>query len=163
MSKNVLRIIIYIFSILSITGCSTFTTSSNIKTAQITELNQTYNGPLLKITATDIKSISSPYNEEEIIIGVRFIIENSSTNNFLLSPINFSAYVDNITAQGSINSELNVAGEKLNGEIASGKSAKGFYAVEAPKDAKQIEVRIEEAFEKSYAVFVFDVPAIIVN
>ncbi len=124
----------------------------------ITALNQTYEGTIVDIKATDMKVVNDPLEDAGVIIGVRFVITNKTKKDFYLGPSSFSAYVDDIVADGRTTTDFNEAGEELGGNIAPGKSAVGYYAVEASKDAQKVEIRIEEVFEKKYATFIFDIP-----
>lgn len=131
------------------------------QTQTITELNQPSDGPILEITATDIQSVNDPLNDDDIVVGIRFVVENKSKKDFFLGYSLISAYVDDVTADGdtvSVFNDYDKSGEDLHGNIAPRKFAKGYYAVNAPKDAKKIEVRIEVGIK--YVSFIFDIPPV---
>lgn len=133
---------------------------SSPESEPITELNQQYEGEVLKIFASDIQVVSDPFKNDSVIIGIRFVIENASEKDFFLGPSSFSAYIDDIVTQGQTTTNFNEAGEELHGNIAPGKSVAGYYSVNASKSADKVEIRIEEIFERKYATFIFDIPPI---
>lgn len=126
----------------------------------ITELNQTYNGSVLDITATDIQIVDASYRDKDrIYIEVRFIVNNTSKRNYDLAGYRFNSYVDDVTAYGSSYAYSNDAGEDLSGTIAPGKSAVGYYSVYASKGAKKVEIHIEET-DKKTVIFILDMPPV---
>ena len=55
---------------------------SSPESEPITELNQQYEGEVLKIFASDIQVVSDPFKNDSVIIGIRFVIENASEKDF---------------------------------------------------------------------------------
>lgn len=132
--------------------------SIKTNTQTITELNRTYHGSVLNITATDIKTIDDSLNKDGICIAVRFVIENKSDTDFRMGGSLINPYVDDITADGDTYAFFNEPGEGLNGTIAPGKSSVGYYSIHASKDAKVVEIQIKES-SNTKVIFVFNVPS----
>ena len=137
---------------------SCFGKDAKPQTQTITGLNETYHGSVLNITATDVKVVKDPYDKSCIHIEVRFVVENVSNKDFNMGGYLIDPYVDDVTAYGSVSAYSNKAGESLQGTIAPGKSAVGYYSVLASKDAKVVEIQIEESSNRK-AIFIFDVPS----
>ena len=138
-------------------------TSSDVTETEpviITELNQSYNGSILKITATDIKAIHDS-GTDNIIVGVKFIVENVSNNDFYLSGKNTSAYVDDVTTSENGGYLFDASGKELGGNIAPGKRSEGYRSVCCSRNAKVVEFSFEESYNLSQNVFfAFDLSAI---
>ncbi len=140
----------------------TFTFAANKETV-ITELNQPYQGNNIRIIATDIKSINTSSSNEQIIIGVKLVVENTSDKEEYLGPSLITAYVDDTTTQRISSGDFDKDGEGLFGEIAPGKRMTGYYCVNASKNARQIELQISESYfftNKQKVVFIFDIPPV---
>ena len=133
---------------------------SSSKTTTITELNESYHGSILKITATDLKALPNPDNADEILVGIKFKYENVSKNDsFLIWGSNIEGYIDDVAVghwgEHYFNEpEVGLIGTKL----SPGKQTAGYYCLRASKDAKNIEVRITEKYNQKYVSFVFKIP-----
>ena len=138
-----------------------FSACNNATTKEIKELNTPYNGSVLKITATEIKAIPKPSESDRIIIGVRFIVENISNEDFYLSGKIMSTYVDDVTTDETGSAYFDKPGESFGGHIASGKRTEGYRCVDVSKDAKFVEFYFRETYSPTKtAVFIFEVPSV---
>ena len=125
----------------------------------ITELNQPYNGSVLKITATEIKAVESPSGtNDEIIIGVKFVVENVSRKEWQQTRQGMTAYVDDVAQPQKYDTKH--FSDSLEGRIAPGKFTIGYYCVQASKNAKLIEIHFDEVSNKKTAIFILDIPSI---
>ncbi len=171
MSKQAVRIcgvitacICCVVLILAIHSCSARSSTGPYEhltlSEPITELNQTYEGSILKITATDIKAVQSVYSSDEIVIGVQFTVENVSNEEVLLTTSSIQAFYDDFVADSA--SEDFLADDfGVSVEIPPGKRAIRAYYLKAPKDVSAIELRFPEGYlSKQYATFIFDVPPV---
>ncbi len=157
-------LICFLPSVISAIKGSIGTYKGSIGTEKITELNKTYEGDLI-ITATDIKVIDNPYEEDDnnIIVGVRFEVTNNSSIDYS-SLYGIDAYVDDVKARDHNSAEFDTNNEALyTSGIAPGKKVMGYATAEATKDSKKVEFLFEEP---SYTgsgktiSFVFDIPAV---
>ena len=127
----------------------------------ITELNQPYEGGGLRITVTDIHAVKHPEASDKINIEVYWVFENISNKEKYVNDARAKAYVDDISAPSSYSLEHYRQGIE-NDNLAAGKRTEGYYCVEAPKDARQFELRYYEeysAFGVNVA-FVFGIPPV---
>lgn len=138
--------------------------SDNHKNTTITELNETYTGKLL-ITATDIKTIVNPYDEEnnETIVGVRFEVTNNS--DVLYGSFNsIKSYVDDVAVDTGSSSLLDGGAENLyKSNIDPGKKVMGYATAIANKNSKKVEFIFDEPTlrgDSKKISFVFDIPPI---
>lgn len=128
----------------------------------ITELNETYTGKLI-ITATDIKVIENPNDNNTTIVGVRFEVTNNS-NEYYSSVYGIDTYVDDVMV-GDYHSHLfNKGNEELYySGISKGKKVMGYVTAEAYKDSKKVEIVFEEPSLYGNAKkisFVLDIPPV---
>lgn len=144
--------------VLSFLGCSA-TASQKIRgSAQespesetITELNQTYEGTLLNITATDIQFVRNSL--DACVVGVHLVVENVSGKSFILARSDIDTYIDDVAKIRTIEPSF---GEDLpTVTIEPGKRAEGYVSVDAPEDAEVIELYYDGTL-----VFIFDIPPI---
>ena len=111
----------------------------------IEELNQAYEGSILKITATDIKTVQSEYSSDEFVIGVQFSVENVSNEDVMLTDSSIQAFYDDVVANSA--SGFFLADDFGRGvEIPPGKRAIRAYYLRAPKDVNIIELRVPEGY-----------------
>ena len=123
----------------------------------ITELNQPYEGSVLRITATEIETINYPSGG--MVVSIKFVVENvSKSESRLIWGNDMEGYIDDVaTSQTFIIGYPDLIGQT----IAPGKRAEGYYCLPCSKDAKIIEVRIRDAkYSEQFAVFVFDIPPV---
>ena len=155
--------ILSIFSIICIlfcVSCGTNQSRSSNNVTYITKLDETFEGKYLKITATNIITYPSyDSSGSDLIVGVRFIIQNISDEDYSFNAKNISAHVDNVSAQFSTLYPLANSNESLWGVIMPEGYAKGYCYVNAPKGAKTVQIRItDDYFKRTFASFVFDIP-----
>lgn len=138
--------------------------ASDVNASIITELNKTYTGDLI-ITATDIKVIDNPDEEdsENIIVGVRFEITNNSNIDYY--PSNYiDAYIDDVKVSGLHSELFNRYNENLyQRDVAPGKKVMGYVTATATRDSKKVEILFEEPSYYTGAKiisFVFDIPPV---
>lgn len=148
--------VIAFFSLWEVSSKKTNNTSSLFT---ITELDKPYVGKTIKVTATEIKTTQNPTLSDQMFIGVYFTIENICNEEILFRDSDITAYVDNIS---TIIYPGGVFGKDLfSTTLIPGKQTSGFFCVNAPKNAKIIELYIEEHDNnKKVAVFTFDIPPI---
>jgi len=157
-------------AMLSFTACSTedyvakldaiIGSGASAEAETIMELNQPYEGSALKITATEIKTAPASYENDKIVIGVKFDIENVSSKDSRFSVSSISPYVDDVAVSNTYGSDF---GDHLSSAtIAPGKRALGYFYVKAPKDAEIIELHYRDnyAINGGSAVFIFDIPPV---
>lgn len=124
-------------------------------------LNETAVFDDIKVTATEIKeSLGKTYFEPEngnVFVGVKFTVENISQETQSISSILlFDAYVDDVKCDYSIGANIAFDEGTLDGEIAAGKKMVGWYAVEVPKEWKDIEFEVKSSWlSTSKAKFTF--------
>ncbi len=122
---------------------------------KITELNKTYEGDL-KITATDIKVIKNPDNEDMLIVGVKFFIENNSRKTY--RPYNkISCYVDNMAATEASSKYFDSV---IGSNLGYGKKTTGYISVLVEENAKEFEIQFLDHQYDNCVNFVFDIPAV---
>ena len=128
---------------------------------QTFKLNETAVFKTLKFTATQMEeSAGQNYMkpaEGKVFVGVKFIIENVSDEEQVISSILlFDAYVDDVKCAESFSGSVAFDGETLNGTIAPGKKLIGWYVVEAPKNWSNIELNVQSSLlSNSSAKFFF--------
>lgn len=138
----------------------------SFKGTTITELNKTYNGDLI-ITATDIKAINSPTDQDSIFIGVRFEVENNSSISYSLYTRTLSAYVDDV-ATDTITGVCEAYIDKKNEELFAvnmdpGKKTMGYIFVKTNKNSKKLEFIFDEptlSGDSKKISFIFDIPPV---
>lgn len=115
----------------------------------------------LKFTATELKESQGTKLTEpdagKTFVGVKFEVENiSNESQNVSSVLLFSVYADDVKCEYSIKAQLSFDEGTLDGEIAPGKKAIGWYAVEVPENWEKLEFDISpEFFSTSSARFVF--------
>ena len=153
MCKSAVRL----FSLLLCGICIIFCSSCNgfsSSPVTITKLNETYEGSTAKVTATEIKT-KSVTSTDEILIGVKFKIENISNKDLSHFTSAINAYVDDAYAERKVRDDF---GDDLYGAIiAPGKYLSGYHYVTAPANAKFIELHFDENGDS--AIFAFDIPS----
>ncbi len=123
-------------------------------------LNDTAVFDAIKVTASEIKesegkSFFTP-GEGNVFVGVKFTIENTSDEaQNISSVLLFDAYLDGVKLEYSISAAAAFDGT-LDGEITPGKKLVGYYAVEVPKDWKELELQVKSSWLlNNRAAFVF--------
>lgn len=139
----------------------------NVKNLEpITKLNETYVGDLI-ITATDIKAINSPTDQDSIFIGVRFEVENNSSISYSLYTRTLSAYVDDV-ATDTITGVCEAYIDKKNEELFAvnmdpEKKTMGYIFVKTNKNSKKLEFIFDEptlSGDSKKISFIFDIPPV---
>ena len=132
--------------------------SSNAKV--VTELNQTYRGSRVNITALEIKSVELPKLDsgDEMVVLVKFAIENTTKSDEYACI--YSASVDGMETSDSFWQDALVNSEKkISVIITPGKRAEGYLGAVVPKGTKTIEFRVADiGAQNKYAVFLLDTP-----
>ena len=126
----------------------------------IAELNQPYEHNGIKVTATYIESAVNPYamSNNQSVIGVKFVFENVSKEEYMVNSACMKAYVDAVLATQCLYATPD---NLVIGNIMPGKRIEGYYCVEATKDAKKIELNYNDDYEgKVNVTFVFDIPPV---
>ncbi len=115
----------------------------------------------LKFTATELKESQGTQFFEpaagKTFVGVKFEIENISNESQSVSSILlFDAYADDVKCEYSFTAQSSFSEGTLDGEIAPGKKAIGWYAVEVPENWAKLELDVSsELFSNGSARFVF--------
>jgi hypothetical protein len=96
---------------------------------------------------------SSGYIKDEPAAGKTFIILNFTVKNVgdedeYINPFNYEAYVDDVSISVAPPLFYNYEGEELSGDIAAGKMAKGYVALEVSKTFEKIEFIYDDFGEK---------------
>ena len=160
MLKRFFQIFVLVLCVSAMFSCTACNSTNKVAESEaITELNSPNEDAVLKITATDIKTVRDE-DGDGIIVGVRFVVENVFNEDYYLSGRMQSAYVDDIAADKSYKYRLFDDSETtLGGRIAPGKRSEGYWCVEAPKDAEVVEFRFRTDYSSAtYLVFIFDIP-----
>lgn len=144
--------------VFSVCGCldsePTKETNSNTETMveevkeQIFGLNETAVFDTLKITATEIKESKgkSFFEAEEgkVFVGINFTVENISDEEQTVSSLLlFDGYVDDISCDYSFSAGVAFDSKTVDGTIAPGKKAVGYYTIEAPENWAKIELDVK--------------------
>lgn len=163
--KQVILILLPVFVVLIVAAIIMFFNIFDNKSTIITELNETYTGDLI-ITATDIRTIKKPEDDEKILVGVRFIVENNSSSPHSIYARYLHCYVDDIETAVPLDVRqyfkdyINAENETLHATIYPGKKALGYEVVEAKKTSKQVEFIFDlPSYEKTVS-FIFNIPPI---
>ncbi|MBQ2746424.1 MAG: DUF4352 domain-containing protein [Clostridia bacterium] len=160
-------ILLAIFIIVLVFIFSFLLPTRNVKNLEpITKLNETYVGDLI-ITATDIKAINSPTDQDSIFIGVRFEVENNSSISYSLYTRTLSAYVDDV-ATDTITGVCEAYIDKKNEELFAvnmdpGKKTMGYIFVKTNKNSKKLEFIFDEptlSGDSKKISFIFDIPPV---
>lgn len=126
-------------------GASTQNSKTESK-EEIFSLNETAVFSDLKFTATEIKESNGETwfapETGNVFVGVNFTIENiSSEEQDISSILLFEVYADDVKCDYSFTAAA-AFGDTLDGSIAPGKKMVGWYAVEVPKEWKNMEVHV---------------------
>lgn len=166
---RILAILMAVVMMLSLTACIDSAptkelieaTSSKTAKEETFALNESAVFSNLKFTATEIKESQGdgffvPENGN-VFVGVKFTIENISNEEQTVSSLLlFEGYVDDIKCDFSLNASCAFDEGELDGSIAAGKKLVGWYALEVPKDWKEIELDVQSSWiSNSAAKFVF--------
>lgn len=142
-------------------GDSPKTTTSTTVGDEKFGLNETAVFENIKVTATKIEeSKGNEFIKPEkgnIFVGVNFTIENiSNEEQSMSSLLLFDAYIDGVKTEYSLSANTAFNKGTLDGALSAGKKMVGYYAVEAPKDWKEISLEVKsEWLSSSKAEFVF--------
>lgn len=138
---------------------STNSTSESEETFGITD-TAVFN--TIKVTAEELKeSTGKNYFEPDngnVFVGVRFTIENTSEEDQTISSLLlFDAYCDGTKCDYSINANCAFNEGTIDGTLAPGKKMTGYFAVEVPKDWKELELQVKSGWLSNIkAAFVFN-------
>ncbi len=149
------------------TGAKSTSTSSKAnsvasKAKENFSIGETATFKTMKITAEEMKeSNGKEYFEApegKVFVGVKFTIENISEKDQSMSSILlFDAYTDGVKSDFSFTASMAFDEGTIDGTVAPGKKLVGWYAVEAPKDWKEIELQIKSSWLSSgKAIFVIN-------
>lgn len=116
--------------------------------------NETVTLKDLKITLEDVDDsngaeyFEAPEGKE--FVGFKVSIENISDKDQAISSLLlFDAYIDSVKADYSINAAMAFSEGTLDGNVSPGKKLIGWYAIETPKDWKEIELEIKSSWLSS--------------
>jgi len=118
----------------------------------------------ISVTATEIKkSGGSDFfepDEGKIFVGVKFVIENTSSEDQSISTLLlFDAYADDVKLDYSISAAMAFDEGTLDGNVSPGKRLEGYYGVEVPISTQKLEFEVKSGWLNSgKAVFLFDMP-----
>ena len=129
----------------------------------ITEINTPYIGDHLKITATEIKAVQNPTESHQISVGIYWIVENISNEEFSYKNGSLVAYVNNESVERDYGYSLfsNFGKELSYASLAPGKHTSGYFCVNIPEDAEIIEIHYTEWMNmQTSAIFKFDIPPV---
>lgn len=134
------------------------------KTEPVLEINKTYEGSWIDVTAYDIKAFETPELKEnnQILVIVGFEIKNTaSQKDYYVGSCDL--YVDDIAvSENLLNGVEKGAEQRLNAtKLAPGKRTRGYVGANVPSGAQNLEVRIDDddATDTS-AVFILDIPPV---
>ena len=122
-------------------------TATDVPTQKTYGLNETATIDAFAFTATELTESNGTQfikpDEGKIFVGIKFTIENISTQNESLSSILlFEPYCDDIKAEQSIMAS-SIFGDSLNGDLSPGKKMIGYYAIEVPTNWSTIELEVK--------------------
>jgi len=162
-----IRVLLTIVCLISICGIPS---SKDIKITSLNEpykLKGIYYG--IQLTAVDVETVS--YSKNQMYIGVKFFVKNTSIFAILFERNGFAAYVDDEPVEPALPSEFT---PRLAGRVhwfvdfsAYGLDAPtygkltGYCSVLAPKDSKKIEIVFMfggRTSPKQKVSFVLDIP-----
>lgn len=170
--KHLVCALICMTLVFSLTGCeeptkeigkSTDTTVSTPQTGpkeEVFYLNETAVFENLKITAAELKESNGKSfmeaEEGKIFVGIKFIIENISEEEQVVSSLLlFDAYANDVNCDFSLSAAA-AFDNTVDGTIAPGKKLVGWYAVELPEDWEKLELDVQaDILSKTKARFVF--------
>lgn len=115
----------------------------------------------LKFTATEIKESNGDgfFTPEanKVFVWVKFTIENISDEEQTVSSLLlFEGYADDVMCEYSFNAACAFSDGTLDGTIGPGKKLIGWYALEVPKNWKEIELDVQSNWlSNSAAKFIF--------
>ena len=168
--KKALSAVLAIVLCLSLVGCTVDEEPSKelasvSSTAEEREavfgLNESAVFTNLKFTATEIKESDGTDfftpEKDNVFVGIKFTIENISDEAQSVSTmLLFEGYADDIKLEYSVSAACTFDEGTLDGDIAPGKKLVGWYALEAPKDWKTIELQVQSNWlSNNPAKFVF--------
>ena len=116
----------------------------------------------IKVTAEELKeSTGKNYFEPDrgnVFVGVKFTIENISNEDQTISSLLlFEAYCDRTKCDYSVSANCAFDEGTLDGTLAPGKKMTGYFAVEVPKDWKELELQVKSGWLSNMkAAFVFN-------
>ena len=121
----------------------------------ILAINETIQASGLSFNAREIKrhpgtTFVRPSEEGKVFIGVRFIVENLSSENksvAYLGPL-FDSYADNIKCLLAPMGQ-SLYGVALNGDLAPGMKMEGYHVIEAPASAKTLTLELGALYRDS--------------
>lgn len=167
--KKVVFLILCVVMCLSVVSCfeepvkeTNSVSSQTEKTEQKFGLNESAVFSSLKFTATQIKESDGENfftpQTGNVFIGVKFTVENISDEEQSISTLLlFDGYVDDVKCEYSISASCAFDEGTLDGSIAPGKKLVGWYALEVPKEWKQLELNVQSnLFSNNSAKFVFE-------
>ena len=136
----------------------------------ITELNVTYEGESLKITATDITATDiflSEHMDTLIMVGVKFVIENISNSDYYVKDgETVEALIDNTIESIFMLNPLNLLSSEnneylLEKAIAPGTRSEGYCSIFTYKETQTVNFRFLDGYDSNdYIYFTFDIPPI---
>lgn len=163
MLKRVMQLLVIMICTLTtllFTSCGIF--EANTEPEIITELNQTYEGLLLNITATEIRYAQVVmFHYDELTVSVNFIVENVSNEETFFDARLINVYIDDVAASPTIALRVGATlGTSI--KLAPGKRTQGYHSVTAPNDAKTVELHIRTDWGDADTVVIFslDIPPI---
>ena len=147
---------------ISSTPASTPTpTPKPAKAKTVTALDEPCESALLKVTATDIKTILHPVRPDALVIGVHFVVENVGEDSFYLSGKDIAAYADDVSVnESSYAYKFKDTQASLFGDLVPGKRSQGYYCIDIPKEAQTIEIHFQDLYGDSIAIFRLPVPPV---
>ena len=161
------KIMVLFFSVclcVSFTGCfytvktdePTKETGANQSSLQKTDdskeevfgLNETAAFKSLKITATEIKKSSGDEffkpEEGKEFVGIKFTVENiSNEEEHVSSLLLFDSYADDVKLEYSLTANTVFKEGTIDGSVKPGKKLIGWYALEVPKNWKDLEINVK--------------------
>lgn len=158
--KKLLSLIITVALCLSMSACFSDNAQSEKKPQQTDEatataqandvfgLNETAVFDKLKFTAVELKESNGTgfFKPESgnVFVGIKFSVENTSNEEQTVSSLLlFDGYADDIKCKYSLNAVCAFDEGTLDGKIAPGKKAVGWYALEIPESWSAIELNVK--------------------
>ena len=149
-------------TVIDASGQTIITTKAASKDA--IQLNQTISANGFSFNAVEIKrsagSILASPSDGNVFISVKFIIENTSSQNkslAYLAPI-FESYADNTKCLLSPTGQF-LFGNVLNGDLAPGMRMEGYHVIEAPAGARVLTLELGVLYrDNEVKKFILEIP-----